>query len=156
MGLFNFFKKKEEQPADESRQQFADDMAKMANSVVERFKGKYDNLDFSVDSLTIIDKLLEEASDFYEEMGETQQKNLVETVGAYIFEVAKRNYGGTYFWYDHLNQPILVTGEPIFKMSLLAFEKVKGRLKNGYEDNIPFFFAGYTEGVEKKMSAMIV
>jgi hypothetical protein len=49
-----------------------------------------------------------------------------------------------------------VTGQPEFEVSLLACEKVKGRLKNGYEDNIPFFFDGYKERVEKKESGMII
>jgi len=55
-----------------------------------------------------------------------------------------------------LNQPILVTGQPEFEVSIIAFEKVKGRLENGKEDNIPFYFAGYTERVQNKQSGMIV
>lgn len=31
-----------------------------------------------------------------------------------------------------------MSGQPEFAMSLLAYEKVKGHLENGYEDNIPF------------------
>jgi hypothetical protein len=106
--------------------------------------------------LKVVDEMLEEASDFYEDMNDDQRKNLINTVGSYIFEVARTNFGGQYFWYDQLNQPILVTGQPEFEVSILAFDKVKGRLENGKEDNIPFYFQGYVERVNNKQSGMIV
>ena len=61
--------------------------------------------------------------------------------------MARRNFGGQYFWYDARKQPILVTGLPQFEISLLAYDKVRGRLSNGPEDSIPFFFEGYVERV---------
>jgi len=164
MGLFDFLKKKnsdkQNEKTDSSNQEslddFTRDMIKSAdffvNSKSDRFKG----LDFSVDSLVIVDNVLDEAADFYNDMSEEQRQNLVSTVGSYIFEVARRNFGGKYYWYDHLNQPIFVTGQPDFETSILAFDKVKGRLENGAEDNIPFYFAGYVEGVKNKESGMIV
>ncbi|MFZ6013451.1 MAG: hypothetical protein ACOYXT_24120 [Bacteroidota bacterium] len=92
-------------------------------------------------------------------MSDGQLNWVIQSVGAYIFEVARKNFGGKYFWYDQMNQPILVTGQPNFEISLLAFEKVKGRIHNGKEDNIPFFFQGYVERVAKAKpgdKAMIV
>ena len=89
-------------------------------------------------------------------MEESHQQEFADVIGAYVFEVARRNFGGKYFWYDPTNQPILVTGLPDFEVSILAVEKVKGRLMNGKEDNIPFYFAGYVEKVKNKQSAMIV
>jgi len=68
------------------------------------------------------------------------KSDFIAQAGSYIFEVARRNLGGKYFWYDRLNQPIFVTGIPIFEISLLAFDKVKMRIENGKEDNIPYFF----------------
>ena len=164
MGLFDFLKRKnsdkQNEKTDSSNQEslddFTRDMIKSAdffvNSKSDRFKG----LDFSVDSLVIVENVLDEAADFYNDMSEEQRQNLVSTVGSYIFEVARRNFGGKYYWYDHLNQPIFVTGQPDFETSILAFDKVKGRLENGAEDNIPFYFAGYVEGVKNKKSGMIV
>lgn len=164
MGIFDFFTKKENGRQTEKKvtanqgemDDYTKDMIKSADffvrSNVDRFKG----LDFSVKSLTIVDNILEEASDFYGEMSDEQKQNLISTVGSYVFEVARRNFGGKYFWYDQLNQPILVTGQPDFEASILVFEKVKGRLENGAEDNIPFYFAGYVEKVKSKQSGMIV
>ena len=135
---------------------FTNNIHEVALSFVKSYSSKYDGLDFSIKSLEAIDNALDEASDFYEEMDEGQKQNLIGSVGSYIFEVARKNFGGRYFWYDQLNQPILVTGQPDFEVSILAFEKVKGRLENGKEDNIPFYFAGYVERVNKKQSGMIV
>jgi len=164
MGLFDIFKKKDNtnenaqtrSSKQESQDSFTKDMAKSADFFVNRSKDRFNGLDFSVKSLEVVDKILEEASDFYGDMTDEQKQNLISTTGSYIFEVARRNFGGKYFWYDQLNQPILVTGQPNFEVSILAFEKVKGRIENGSEDNIPFYFAGYVERVNTKQSAMIV
>lgn len=158
MGIFDFFKKKEnnKQNKQESLDDFTKDMSKSAEFFANSNSDRSQELDFSVKSLVIVENALEEASDFYEEMNENQKQNLISSAGSYIFEVARRNFGGKYFWYDQLKQPILVTGQPNFEVSILAFDKVKGRLENGKEDNIPFFFSGYVERVKKKQSGMVV
>jgi hypothetical protein len=159
MGLFNWKKKEENSkniinpnnPKQESSlDEFTQQMADSAILCVNHFKDRYgDKLDFSVQSLETIDTILDEASDFYEEMKQEQKEWIINSVGSYIFEVARRNYGGKYFWLDQRNQPIFVTGQPKFEISIVVFDKVKGRMENGKEDNIPFFFQGYTERVEK-------
>lgn len=164
MGLFDFLKKKgnekQNEQANTGKQDriddFTKDISKMADFFVSSSSDRFNGLDFSVKSLNVVENALDEASDFYDEMNEDQRQNLIKTAGSYIFEVARRNYGGKYFWYDQLDQPILVTGQPDFEVSILAFEKVKGRLENGQEDNIPFYFAGYTDKVQNKQSGMIV
>ncbi|WP_313374430.1 hypothetical protein [Chishuiella sp.] len=172
MGLFDFFKKKKNQQNstveskhtdnvdDEAQQEFIADSTANAERIIEAFGEKYDDaFDYSVKSLESIDELLENLADFAEQMDEEMKSDLIAQAGSYIFEVARRNYGGKYFWYDKLNQPILVTGIPHFQISLVAFEKVKMRIENGQEDNIPFFFKGYEERVKQAKpgdNAMIV
>lgn len=120
-----------------------------AENCVSRFSKRYDDgLDYSINSLELIDEILDDASDYAEEMAEGQLIWLQTAVGAYILEVARRKYGGQYYWYKKLEQVILVTGQPNFEISILTAEKVMARLKNGTEDNIPFFFQGYAERVE--------
>lgn len=164
MGLFDFIKKKGSDKTIESpienkqdtNDEFTNDIIQAASFFVKSSSNRFSGLDYSVKSLETIEEALEEASDFYEDMDEDERQNLIKSVGSYIFEVARRNFGGKYFWYEQLKQPILVTGQPDFEASILAFEKVKGRLENGKEDNIPFYFKGYTERVESKTSGMIV
>ena len=144
MGLFDFLKKdKQREPLDE----FTKQMVEESLQFIDLFKERFIGLDFTVKSLTIVDTILEEVADFQVEMDEMQRKTIIQKTASYIFEVARKNYGGRYYWYDQLTQPILVTGQPDFEISLLALEKVKGRLKNGKEDNIPYFFQGYVERV---------
>ena len=164
MGIFDSFRKKNENKKEtltqddknEQLDDFTKEMIKSADFFVSSTSDRFAGLDYSVKSLDVIDNVLEEASDFYDDMNEDQKNNIVSSVGSYIFEVARKNFGGRYFWYDKLNQPILVTGQPDFEVSILAFEKVRGRLVNGKEDNIPFYFAGYVERVKNKQSGMIV
>lgn len=157
MGLFDFFKKKKRviEVTDEDRRQFAEDMQANANALVDQFKNVA-QLDFSVDSLQLLDEIMEENTPFYKQGNDETKRIMIIKIGAYIFEVARQNFGGQYYWYDKLDQPVLVTGQPEFEMSLLAYQKVKGRFENGSEDNIPFFFAGYVEGVKNRKNAMIV
>lgn len=139
----------------EPENEFTLNMMKSADAFVEWMQENY-VLDYTVESLQLVDEALEEASDFYDEMNEQQQNNLIGSAGSYIFEVARRNFGGKYYWHDQLNQPILVTGQPEFEVSIIAYDKVKGRLENGKEDNIPFYFAGYVERAKERKSGMIV
>ncbi|MDR2953505.1 MAG: hypothetical protein LBV43_00290 [Prevotella sp.] len=157
MGLFDFFKKKKQtvQITNKDRAKFAEDMKANANSLVNQFKDKV-SLNFTIESLEDIDKIIEDNTDHYNSSGNETKQKMIISIGAYIFEVARLNFGGQYYWYDRLDQPILVTGQPEFEMSLLAYEKTKGRFENGIEDNIPFFFDGFVQGVKNKQSQMIV
>ena len=114
MGLFDSFRKKSESKKETSTQNdkseqvddFAKGMIKSADFFVSSSSDRFAGLDYSVKSLEVIDNVLEEASDFYDDMNEEQKNNVVNSVGSYIFEVARKNFGGRYFWYDKLNQPI--------------------------------------------------
>ncbi len=127
-----------------------DDIVSTAESFTKNFsdKGKFD---YSFESLEAVEELLEEMSDFVVDDEETMY-NVCTMVGSYVFEVARRNYGGEYFWISDEEQPILEAGRPDFAVSIKAWEKVRGRLEHGEEDNIPFYIAGYKEHVEKGMS----
>ncbi|MFD1175935.1 hypothetical protein ACFQ3W_06390 [Paenibacillus puldeungensis] len=122
------------------------DIRSTAESFTTNFSDR-GNFDFSVESLKGVDDLLDEISDF--EIDEDHLESISSMVGCYIFEVARRNYGGQYYWIQETEQPVLVTGQPDFSVSILAFEKVKGRVQNGKEDSIPFYFDGYIEAVKK-------
>ena len=103
--------------------------------------------DYSIKSLETVDKLLEEISDYA--LDEEALDNTASMVGCYIFETARRNYGGEYLWIKKEQQPVLIGGLPNFQVSIRAWEKVRGRLLNGKEDNIPFYVAGYKEHIDQ-------
>ncbi|GIO34823.1 MULTISPECIES: hypothetical protein [Paenibacillus] len=123
-----------------------DDVISTAESFAANFADR-GNFDFSVESLRPLDDLLDEISDFVTD--DEHLDSVCSMAGCYIFEVARRNYGGEYYWAAEKEQPVLITGEPAFSISIFAFDKVRGRLANGSEDDIPFYFEGYVQAVEE-------
>ena len=83
-----------------------------------------------------------------EDLDEEALFNISSMVGCYVFETARLCYGGEYFWIQEEGQPGLAAGHPDFLVVIKAWEKVKGRLIKGEEDNIPFYIAGYKEHIE--------
>lgn len=165
MKLFDFFRHKKKQikeeeppiilnPSDDIfdtiQQEFISKATSNAEKIVRAFNSKYDGaFDYSIRSLNVLDSLIEDFSDFADVSDEEIIEDFCAQAGSYILEVARRNYGGVYFWEDNLKQPMLKTGLPEFEISILTFEKVKNRIVNGDEDNIPYFFKGYSECVRK-------
>ena len=124
-----------------------EDVVNTANNFVRNMQEYFDSpLDYSIESLEEIDELL--GAFGRTELSEDELYNTSTAVGCYIFEVARRNYGGEYFWIKEEQQPVLVAGRPDFLVVIKAWEKVKGRLIKGEEDNIPFYIAGYREHIE--------
>lgn len=128
------------------------DIIHTADSFVKNFSGNSDfpfigrdSLDYSVESLKAVDQLLEELGDLG--MDEDSLFNAASMIGCYVFETARKNYGGEYLWVNGEQQPVLVAGLPDFQVSIRAWEKVRGRITNGMEDNIPFYIAGYKEHI---------
>ncbi len=165
MKLFDFFRHKknrikEEEPPiilnpsddlfDAIQQEFISKATSNAEKIVRAFNSKYDGaFDYSIRSLNVLDSLIEDFSDFADVSDEEIIEDFCAQAGSYILEVARRTYGGVYFWEDNLQQPMLKTGLPEFEISILTFEKVKNRIVNGDEDNIPYFFKGYSDCVRK-------
>lgn len=103
--------------------------------------------DYSFESLAEVDDLLDDVRS--SEKDEDVLYNVYTMSGCYVFETARRNYGGEYFWLENEQQPILVAGEPDFSVAIKAWEKTKGFLENGEEDSLSFYIQGYKEHIEK-------
>ncbi len=100
-------------------------------------------LDYSIASLAAVDEILVEVSGYVADLDEAVVTGLVQQLGCYVLEVARRAYGGTYYWHDEGEQPILVVGEPDAHVALMAWSKVVGRLTGDVGDDIVFFFDGF-------------
>jgi len=100
-------------------------------------------LDWSIASLQAVDEMLVEVSDYVADLDEAVVTSLVQQLGCYVLEVARRAYGGTYFWHEEGEQPILVVGEPAAHVALMAWSKVTGRITGDAGDDIVFFFDGF-------------
>ena len=102
-------------------------------------------LDYSLESLDEIDQMLEAFG--RQDLDEDSLSRLSSMVGCYIFETARRNCGGEYRWLEQEHQPVLTVGGPDFFVGIKVWEKVRGRLLNGREHNIPFYIAGYQRAI---------
>lgn len=101
-------------------------------------------LDFSVASLSIVEEMLAEAAE-YTDLTSDQLTGLAQQFGSYILEVGRREFGGRYAWDSDREQPVLVVGEPRFRVAMIAWDKVRGRVSGDAGDNIPFFYSGFAE-----------
>lgn len=157
MGLFDFLRKKKEiaQITDNDRQQFTDDMSANANLLVKQFKDDA-KLDFTIESLREVDLIIKDSIGFYKKADPETKRKMIIKIGAYVFEVARKKFGGQYYWYNRLDQPILVTGQPEFEMSFLAYEKVRGCFENEKPNEISPVFEDYAVGIANKSTLMIV
>lgn len=157
MGLFDFLRKKKEiaQITDNDRQQFTDDMSANANLLVKQFKDDA-KLDFTIESLREVDLIIKDSIGFYKKADLETKRKMIIKIGAYVFEVARKKFGGQYYWYNRLDQPILVTGQPEFEMSFLAYEKIRGCFENGKQYKISPVFEDYALGIANKSTLMIV
>ena len=104
-------------------------------------------LDFSAPSLVVVDEVLDRYAQILGDAPEQAVRNFTQMVGCYVLEVGRREFGGTYQWWDERDAPVLVVGEPAFHVSLLAADKVAGRLNGDRSDSLPFLYEGFAERV---------
>ena len=115
-----------------------------ADLTVERFSPISPGpLDYSEHSLEHIEWLLNDASQH--ELMDADIKEIVQIMGCYLLEVGRRNRGGQYSWFEQRHQPVLVVEGEGWRVAMMTFDKVEGRLRGEEADNIPFFYGGFAE-----------
>lgn len=132
-------------------------MASQANDFIEAFRGdgspvNADELDFSRNSLELVDRILQ---DFHLQEAPLPD-DLHFLASAYVFECARRKYGGRYLRGDDNNPFVLVIGEPEFQIGFCAMEKIRGRAVHGPEDSIQFFFDGIETPCREERNVTLV
>ncbi len=108
-------------------------------------RGADAGLDYSQASLTIVEKMAEEAARWRSTLPPDQLTNLIQDTGCYLLEVGRREFGGEILWHEPRGQPVLVIGEPIYHVALMTWDKVRGRLSGDQADNLAFFYDGFAE-----------
>ncbi|PSB54531.1 hypothetical protein [Chamaesiphon polymorphus] len=131
---------------DELSEQILQTACRFVEICNDRAEGK---LDYSEASLAAVEEMLAEAADFADEMTDARIGTLVREFGCYIMEVGRREFGGCYRWYEERAQPVLVVGEPLFRVSMLSWDKVRSRIAGDDSDNIPFHYAGFARRVRQ-------
>ena len=108
-------------------------------------------LDYSLESVVALDAALDEA--YQGRLALTP----MQTVGAaaYVYEVARRHYGGLYEVCDDDDPVVLVTGEPEFDVCLCAISKVERRVRLGESEALTTFFQRFVSAVNARESITI-
>ena len=106
-------------------------------------------LDYSEASLEIVESMLAEVAEYAQQLSPDQVSIVVHEFGCYVLEVGRKEFGGCYQWHDGREQPVLVVGEPAFRIAMLAWDKVRGRIGGDTGDNIPFHYSGFAERARK-------
>lgn len=128
----------------------AEDVLQTASDAVDHFEPRAEGpLDYSVSSLAVVEQVLDEASDFVDEMPDDAVAGIVQGLGCYVLEVGRRAYGGEYRWSAEREQPVLVVGEPDCHVAMMTWDKVRGRLGGDEADSIPFHFEGFAARAQK-------
>ena len=119
--------------------------AAAARAVVSLQQRAGGRLDYSIASLAVVDEMLAEVAGYVADLDEAVVTGLVQQLGCYVLEVARKAFGGEYFWHDEGEQPILVVGGPAAHVALMTWSKVVGRLTGDVGDDIVYFFDGFAQ-----------
>jgi hypothetical protein len=109
-------------------------------------------LDYSSASMVWVDQLLD---DFFQRKAPLPD-DLHFMTSAYVFESARRAFGGRYLRGDHENPFVLVIGAAKAEVGVCAMAKVRGRATLGPEDSLHFFCQGIAPAVQRGVSAMLI
>ena len=132
-------------------------MASQAADFVQAFEGPGSPvpagaLDYTRASLSSVDAVLQ---DFYVQGAELPE-DLHWLTTAYLFEVARREFGGRYLRGDDDNPLVLVVGGSDAQVGVLGFGKVRGRAVNGPEDSLGFFYDGIAPALAQGRSITLI
>ena len=105
-------------------------------------------LDFTRASLVHIEALL----GALHLAGRPLPERLHQSVAVYLFETARREFGGRYLRFEAPDPIILLMGEPRAHVGMCAMSRVAGRVERGPVDSIIHFYASiaprHAEGAE--------
>lgn len=132
-------------------------MESQASAFVEAFSSPDSSagekgFDYSEASLELVDNML----DGYYRDGASLPGDVHVLASAYVFEVARRAFGGRYLHGDADNPFVLVIGQRPAEVGVCVMAKIRGRAVNGPEDNIPFFYAGIAPLVAAGKNATLI
>src|SRR5262245_39823600 len=105
---------------------FAQSIAEAAEDAVavcEYVRGEA--LDYTEASLTLVDETLTDAAGWDGELTPEQLQNFARSFGCYVLEVGRREFGGRYCWFEQRDAPVLVVGEPAFRVALFTWDQVQ-------------------------------
>ena len=127
-----------------------DEIERMAAEAVDLAKAMNLSLDYSERSIPVVEKALENITEYIESIDEDARELTAQRFGCYVLMVGFKTFGGQFLWHEGRDQPVLVVGEPECRVAMITWDKVAGRLKGDKADSIPFFWEGFAEKARAK------
>ncbi len=131
----------------EEQQKLALEIYTNAQKYIEDFDVE-GQLNYSENSLLNVDWFVDDQYQFGDPLNAEYNNEIIELVGSYVLEVARKIYGGEYYWNETKTEPILVIGQPEFEISLSIYDKVRTRLETEHSENIIYYFNLFAEKVK--------
>jgi len=149
--MFGFLKINQEATRDEVQAEFVERVTDAAEDFVRAAGSTGAALDYSLASVSALDEALEAAH-----LG-TLALTPMQTVGAaaYLYEVARRAYGGLYEVCDDEDPVVLVCGEPEAEVCFCAIAKVERRIRYGASEAIPPYIELFRAAMEEGQAQTI-
>ena len=91
-------------------------------------------LDFSDESISIIDRIIEHSKQNSDLWSKTSKEEFIKQAGSYFFEVCRRNYNGKYLWDNNLNQTVIVVKSNGYELSTPIFDQLEDCIKYDLND----------------------
>jgi|APLak6261674355_1056100.scaffolds.fasta_scaffold26359_1 hypothetical protein len=108
------------------------------------------SLDYSEKSLPRVEKALMAIAPHYATLNDAAKELTAQRFGCYLLVVGHRTYGGRYQWNEERARPVLVVGEPNFRVAIMTWDKVAERLAGDDADDITVFWAGFAARAKAK------
>lgn len=89
----------------------------------------YKGLDYSVQSINVLDRLLCDITPNWGEMSADIKHEVITNASSYVLWVIKQQCGGSFYWSEQRLQPVLVIGEPNYRVALMAQDRVKNKVE---------------------------
>jgi hypothetical protein len=149
--MFDFIKRVKDNEAVRLQAEFVQNVRQAATQFLDVAKTQALELDFSEQSLAVVDRIIAMAREGAITLDPLQRLG----AAAYVYEVAREHYGGLYEVCDEDDPVVLVTGQPEFDVCLCAISKVEKLARDVSQDSLTVFFTRYTASVSARASVTI-
>jgi hypothetical protein len=119
-----------------------------AEEFVINYGEHYKGLDYSQQSLIVLDRLLDDYSQQWGNFPDEKKNEITTNASSYILWVASQQYGGNYYWSEEHVQPVLVIGEPDYRIAVMPQNTVRDRIEYGGSHAIASFYRKIAEDMQ--------
>lgn len=143
MGLFSAFFGKSKESA------IGKQIKLRAEEFVITYGNQYKGLDYSQQSLTVLDRLLVSFREIWNDMSDDDKTEVLTNISSYMLWVAKTQYNGNFYWSEKHAQPVLVIGEPDYRVAFMPQAEVKNSIEQDNAHPLAGFYRKISDELQK-------